>query len=55
MQQPAPARACRFYAGEMVMSMLALTAALYGVAAANKWSFSVFLGLQGNSLPSKAV
>ena len=46
-QQPAPARACRFYAGEMVMSMLALTAALYGVAAAHKWSFSVFLGLQG--------
>ena len=47
-QQPAPARACRFYAGEMVMSMLALTAALYGVAAAHKWSFSVFLGLQGD-------
>ncbi len=47
-QQPAPARACRFYAGEMVMSMLALTAALYGVAAANKWSFSIFLTLQGD-------
>jgi len=32
----------------MVMSMLALTAALYGVAAANKWSFSIFLTLQGD-------
>ena len=53
MQQPAPARACRFYAGEMVMSMLALTAALYGIAAAHKWSFSVFLGLQGDS-PAQA-
>ncbi len=52
-QQPAPARACRFYAGEMVMSMLALTAALYGIAAAHKWSFSVFLGLQGK-LPFQA-
>ena len=29
------------------MSTLALTAALYGVAAAQKWSFSVFLALQG--------
>lgn len=29
------------------MSALALTAALYGVAAAQKWSFSVFLALQG--------
>lgn len=52
-QQPAPARACRFYAGEMVMSMLALTAALYGAAAANKWSFSIFLGLQG-ALPCQS-
>ena len=48
-QQPAPARACRFYMGEMVMSMLALAAALYGVASANKWSFSIFLTLQGGS------
>ena len=31
------------------MSMLALAAALYGVASANKWSFSVFLTLQGES------
>ena len=38
----------------MVMSMLALTAALYGVAAAHKWSFSVFLGLQGD-LPCPAL
>ena len=29
------------------MSMLALAAALYGVASANKWSFSIFLTLQG--------
>lgn len=50
-QQPAPARACRFYVGELIMSMLALAAALYGVAAANKWSFSVFLTLQGAPCP----
>ena len=36
------------------MSALALTAALYGVAAAQKWSFSVFLALQG-MLPSRAL
>ena len=36
------------------MSALALTAALYGVAAAQKWSFSVFLTLQG-MLSSRAL
>ena len=36
------------------MSALALTAALYGVAAAQKWSFSVFLTLQG-MLSSRAM
>ena len=46
-QGPARLRACRFYAGEMAMSALALAAACYGIASVNKWSFSVFLTLQG--------
>ena len=48
-QAPAEARSCRFYMGEMVMSVLALAAAFYGMASVNKWSFSVFLTLQGLS------
>ena len=45
-QQPL-ARTCRFYAGEMLMSTFVLTAAFYGVFSVNKWSFSIFLTLQG--------
>lgn len=40
-------RDCRFYAGEMLMSTFVLTAACYGVFSVNKWSFSIFLTLQG--------
>ncbi len=40
-------RTCRFYMGELLMSVLALSAATYGMAAVNRWSFSVFLTLQG--------
>ena len=40
-------RACRFYAGEMLMGLLALTAALAALASATRWSFAVFLALQG--------
>lgn len=40
-------RTCRFYAGEMLMSTFVLTAAMYGVFSVNKWSFSIFLTLQG--------
>ena len=40
-------RDCRFYAGEMAMSTFVLTAAFYGVFSVNKWSFSIFLTLQG--------
>lgn len=50
-QQPARLRTCRFYAGEMAMSALALAAASYGIASVNKWSFSVFLTLQGKLYP----
>ncbi|KAK9814760.1 hypothetical protein WJX72_011039 [[Myrmecia] bisecta] len=39
--------ACRFYAAEMLMSLFVLTAALYGVISSARWSFSIFLGLQG--------
>lgn len=45
-QQPL-VRTCRFYAGEMLMSTFVLTAAMYGVFSVNKWSFSIFLTLQG--------
>ena len=43
--QPSPV--LRFYASEMMMSMFVLTAALYGIFSVNKWSFSIFLTLQG--------
>ena len=43
----APPRDCRFYAGEMAMSTFVLTAAFYGIFSINKWSFSIFLTLQG--------
>lgn len=46
-QHPVKMRTCRFYMGELMMSLLALSAALYGMAAVNRWSFSVFLTLQG--------
>ena len=42
-----PVRTCRFYAAEMMFSMFVLSAASYGVFSVNKWSFSVFLTLQG--------
>lgn len=54
----------RFYMGEMLMSLLALSAGMYGMAAVNRWSFSVFLTLQGTahcpcwnplSIPSGAI
>ena len=48
-QQPL-VRTCRFYAGEMMMSTFVLTSAFYGVFSVNKWSFSIFLTLQGTSL-----
>ena len=40
-------RWCRFYAGEMAMSTFVLTAAFYGIFSINRWSFSIFLTLQG--------
>ena len=43
----APPRDCRFYAGEMAMSTFVLTAAFYGIFSINRWSFSIFLTLQG--------
>ena len=45
-----PPRDCRFYAGEMAMSTFVLTAAFYGIFSINKWSFSIFLTLQGACL-----
>lgn len=42
-----PPRDCRFYAGEMAMSTFVLTAACYGIFSINRWSFSIFLALQG--------
>lgn len=50
MQHPVKLRTCRFYMGELLMSALALSAAMYGMAAVNRWSFSVFLTLQGKPL-----
>ena len=47
--QPSPV--LRFYASEMMMSMFVLTAALYGIFSVNKWSFSIFLTLQGMPIP----
>ena len=46
--QPSPV--LRFYASEMMMSLFVLTAALYGIFSVNKWSFSIFLTLQGMPL-----
>ncbi|BDA47669.1 probable glucomannan 4-beta-mannosyltransferase 9 [Coccomyxa sp. Obi] len=43
----APAPVLRFYASEMLMSTFVLTAAFYGIFSVNKWSFSIFLTLQG--------
>ncbi len=40
-------RMCRFYTGEMLMGLLALSAALVALASATHWSFAVFLALQG--------
>ena len=48
--QPSPV--LRFYASEMMMSLFVLTAALYGIFSVNKWSFSIFLTLQGTQQPS---
>ena len=47
----APPRDCRFYAGEMAMSTFVLTAAFYGIFSINRWSFSIFLTLQGVPRP----
>lgn len=47
-QSPAvPVRTCRFYAAEMMFSMFVLASASYGIFSVNKWSFSIFLTLQG--------
>lgn len=46
-QTPVVTRDCRMYAGEMMMSCFVLTAAFYGIFSVNKWSFSIFLTLQG--------
>ena len=51
--QPSPV--LRFYASEMMMSMFVLTAALYGIFSVNKWSFSIFLTLQGAPRSSPAL
>ena len=50
-----PVRTCRFYAAEMMFSMFVLSAASYGVFSVNKWSFSVFLTLQGEPHIHRAV
>ncbi|KAL0045322.1 hypothetical protein WJX82_003810 [Trebouxia sp. C0006] len=40
-------RTCRFYAGEMAMSVFVLTAAFYGMISMHRLTFSFFLILQG--------
>lgn len=40
-------RQCKLYAGEAAMSMFVLSAAIYGIVTVNRWTFSVFLMLQG--------
>jgi beta-mannan synthase len=40
-------RNCRLYGGEMAMSGFVLAAAFYGVFTVNRWTFSIFLFLQG--------
>ena len=49
-----PAPVLRFYASEMLMSTFVLTAAFYGIFSVNKWSFSIFLTLQGMAFISLA-
>ena len=43
----APPRQCRVWPQEAAMSVFVLTAALYSMFSADKWSFAVFLTLQG--------
>ncbi len=43
-------RMCRFYAGEMLMGLLAVSGALAALASGARWSFAVFLTLQGASV-----
>ena len=50
---PASARTCRFSAGEIVMSVFVLSAALYGVLSTHKLAFSFFLILQGERLSTR--
>lgn len=50
-QAAVPVRTCRFYAAEMLFSMFVLASASYGIFSVNKWSFSIFLTLQG--IPSQ--
>jgi len=45
--QSALPRVCRFYAGEAIMALLAITAALAALASATRWTFAIFLTLQG--------
>lgn len=47
-----PARVCRFYGGEAMMSLYVLGAAGYGVMFLHRMSFAVFLFLQGQLLRS---
>ncbi len=47
-----PVRTCRFYAAEMVFSFFVLASASYGIFSVNKWSFSIFLTLQGGHFVS---
>ena len=42
-----PVRTCRFYAAEIMFSFFVLASASYGIFSVNKWSFSIFLTLQG--------
>lgn len=42
-----PVRTCRFYAAEVMFSFFVLASASYGIFSVNKWSFSIFLTLQG--------
>ena len=46
-QAAAPARQCRVYPQEAAMAAFVLVAALYAMVSADKWSFAVFLTLQG--------
>lgn len=44
---PVVTRNLRLYGGEMAMSCFVLSAAVYGVFTENRWTFSIFLFLQG--------